>query len=179
MVLACWRGLVHRRPTEDPGPCVRACRRCGWRGDYSWRLTVLVRPSAERTTADFGHCGGLCEPSQGDPRTTRRRNPLLATIRWGAGRCRWVEPCCCSWSWCSDRPGRCAAIAYCIRWIWTDTNAGFTLYDGYNRDATGASDQRFDRKHDGLPGHWMKWDARNISRNARPISSGVNPVPCA
>jgi len=29
--------------------------------------------------------------------------------------------------------------------IWTDTNAGFTLYDGYNPDATGASDQRFIR----------------------------------
>jgi len=27
--------------------------------------------------------------------------------------------------------------------IWTDTNAGFTLYDGYNADATGASDQSF------------------------------------
>ena len=26
--------------------------------------------------------------------------------------------------------------------IWTDTNAGITLYDGYNPDATGASDQR-------------------------------------
>jgi 4-amino-4-deoxy-L-arabinose transferase-like glycosyltransferase len=29
--------------------------------------------------------------------------------------------------------------------IWTDTNSGFTLYDGFNPDATGASDQRFVR----------------------------------
>jgi hypothetical protein len=29
------------------------------------------------------------------------------------------------------------------RWIWLDTNSGFTLYDGYNADATGASDQTF------------------------------------
>lgn len=29
------------------------------------------------------------------------------------------------------------------RAIWTDTNAGITLYDGYNPAATGASDQRF------------------------------------
>jgi hypothetical protein len=29
------------------------------------------------------------------------------------------------------------------RLIWTDTNSGITLYDGYNPDATGASDQQF------------------------------------
>lgn len=29
------------------------------------------------------------------------------------------------------------------RWIWLDTNSGFTLYDGYNADATGGSDQSF------------------------------------
>lgn len=29
------------------------------------------------------------------------------------------------------------------RWIWLDTNSGFTLYDGCNPDATGASDQSF------------------------------------
>ena len=28
-------------------------------------------------------------------------------------------------------------------WVWTSTNAGFTAYDGFNPDATGASDQRF------------------------------------
>jgi hypothetical protein len=28
-------------------------------------------------------------------------------------------------------------------WIWTTTNAGVTLYDGFNPGATGASDQRF------------------------------------
>ncbi len=30
-------------------------------------------------------------------------------------------------------------------WIWTTTNDGFTLYDGLNPDATGASDQRWSR----------------------------------
>jgi hypothetical protein len=29
------------------------------------------------------------------------------------------------------------------RWIWLDTNTGFTLYDGYNPNASGASDQDF------------------------------------
>ncbi|HEX8523457.1 MAG TPA: glycosyltransferase family 39 protein [Tepidisphaeraceae bacterium] len=29
------------------------------------------------------------------------------------------------------------------QWVWTSTNAGFTAFDGFNRDATGASDQRF------------------------------------
>jgi len=28
-------------------------------------------------------------------------------------------------------------------WIWTSTNAGITRYDGFNPDATGASDQSF------------------------------------
>lgn len=28
-------------------------------------------------------------------------------------------------------------------WIWTTTNEGITRYDGFNPDATGASDQRF------------------------------------
>jgi hypothetical protein len=28
-------------------------------------------------------------------------------------------------------------------WTWLDTNSGFTLYDGYNPDATGASDQSY------------------------------------
>jgi 4-amino-4-deoxy-L-arabinose transferase-like glycosyltransferase len=28
-------------------------------------------------------------------------------------------------------------------WIWTSTNAGITRYDGFNSDATGASDQKF------------------------------------
>ena len=28
-------------------------------------------------------------------------------------------------------------------WVWTTTNTGITLYDGFNRTATGASDQRF------------------------------------
>jgi 4-amino-4-deoxy-L-arabinose transferase-like glycosyltransferase len=28
-------------------------------------------------------------------------------------------------------------------WVWTTTNSGVTLYDGFNPDATGASDQRF------------------------------------
>ncbi len=30
-------------------------------------------------------------------------------------------------------------------WIWTDTNAGFTAYDGFNPNATGASNQDFVR----------------------------------
>lgn len=32
------------------------------------------------------------------------------------------------------------------RWVWLDTNGGFTLYDGFNPTATGGSDQRFIRQ---------------------------------
>jgi 4-amino-4-deoxy-L-arabinose transferase-like glycosyltransferase len=36
------------------------------------------------------------------------------------------------------------------QWIWTTTNAGITAYDGFNDDATGASDQRFALKVPGI-----------------------------
>ena len=35
-------------------------------------------------------------------------------------------------------------------WIWTTTNAGITAYDGFNDDATGASDQRFTTRTPGI-----------------------------
>ena len=35
-------------------------------------------------------------------------------------------------------------------WIWTTTNAGITAYDGFNDDATGASDQRFATRVPGI-----------------------------
>jgi 4-amino-4-deoxy-L-arabinose transferase-like glycosyltransferase len=35
-------------------------------------------------------------------------------------------------------------------WVWTTTNGGITVYDGFNDDATGASDQRFTRSIPGL-----------------------------
>jgi hypothetical protein len=45
-------------------------------------------------------------------------------------------------------------------WIWTTTNEGITRYDGFNPDATGASDQSFLQ--------WMPWtaDMTEIGRNA-------------
>lgn len=36
------------------------------------------------------------------------------------------------------------------QWIWTTTNAGITAYDGFNDDATGASDQRLALKVPGI-----------------------------
>ena len=36
------------------------------------------------------------------------------------------------------------------QWIWTTTNAGITAYDGFNDQATGASDQRFASETPGL-----------------------------
>jgi 4-amino-4-deoxy-L-arabinose transferase-like glycosyltransferase len=36
------------------------------------------------------------------------------------------------------------------QWIWTTTNGGITAYDGFNDDATGASDQRFAARVPGL-----------------------------
>jgi hypothetical protein len=36
------------------------------------------------------------------------------------------------------------------RWVWTSTNGGITAYDGFNPEATGASDQRFTTRLPGL-----------------------------
>ena len=52
-------------------------------------------------------------------------------------------------------------------WIWTSTNDGITQYDGFNPDATGASDQSFVRS---MP--WTR-DMTEIARS-RYFSESAN-----
>ena len=79
------------------------------------------------------------------------------------------------------------------RWIWTTTNGGITAYDGFNDDATGASDQRMIAR---LPGatqatelqrdeffaaeasHWLKTHPRRVVELAiAKILRTWSPVP--
>jgi hypothetical protein len=61
-----------------------------------------------------------------------------------------------SWRRCLIRASSAAALTVLVllpwalrnhyvlgQFVWTTTNGGFTLYDGFNSSATGASDQRF------------------------------------
>ncbi len=78
-------------------------------------------------------------------------------------------------------------------WVWTTTNAGITLYDGFNPRATGGSDQRF-IEGNALPGSMneaarsryfriqaMDWLRGNPLKlpvlSARKILRGWSPVP--
>ena len=98
-------------------------------------LAVLVRPSAVALPVLLGLLSVFLnraartayQPHVGD-RSARRVPPSLAMILVTIG-------CLLPW-----------AVRNRVvlgRWIWLDTNSGFTLYDGYNPDATGASDQTF------------------------------------
>ena len=69
--------------------------------------------------------------------------PLLATVS-AVPRWSWARPTAVAaltlivlmpWAWMNQR--------VMGAWVWTSTNSGFTMYDGFNPKATGASDQSF------------------------------------
>jgi len=78
-------------------------------------------------------------------------------------------------------------------WVWTTTNAGITLYDGFNPAATGASDQRFVTNQSQLRSinevdrseffqasakHWIRENWRAIpGLSIRKVLRGWSPVP--
>lgn len=51
------------------------------------------------------------------------------------------------------------------QWLWTSTNDGLTAYDGFNPDATGASDQSFVER---MP--WLKYPAMDELQRSRYLS---------
>ena len=120
----------------------RGGRSGSWRDTLIWlaggallALSVLVRPSAAALpvllgiTAVFVNRAGSSagqRPNQG-----RARWPLPV----GATMVLLVVLALLPWSLRNRH--------VLGRWVWLDTNAGFTLYDGYNPDATGGSDQSF------------------------------------
>jgi 4-amino-4-deoxy-L-arabinose transferase-like glycosyltransferase len=112
------------------GPWPEGGKRLAWLGGgIMLALAVLVRPGAILIPVVLG-CGAALV-NRDLHRTYRSQWPLpvaatmllltgLALFPWAA-RNRWTVGA----------------------WIWTTTNDGITRYDGFNPDATGASDQRF------------------------------------
>ena len=118
----------------------RGGRTSNWKLTVAWVtgamllcLSVLVRPSALGLPVVLGYAvlwmnrrkGGAYE------RVTRSRWPMPV----GATMVGLIGLTLLPWAWRNYRE--------LGAWVWLDTNSGFTLYDGYNADATGASDQSF------------------------------------
>ena len=97
-----------------------------WAGVILLALAVLVRPSAIGLPVILGVISIFVNRERGRPYDWR-----WASIGAVAVTILVLLP----WAWRNDR--------LLGRWIWTTTNKGITQYDGFNPDATGASDQRF------------------------------------
>lgn len=108
----------------------------GLLGGWVLALSVLVRPSAMLLPVILGTAGALLNrrrrgayPKEWPlpPATTQVLLTVVVLLPWAYRNHRVLG-----------------------RWIWTTTNGGITAYDGFNPDATGASDQRFTTRLPGL-----------------------------
>lgn len=106
------------------------------RPNYLWggivlALSVLVRPSGVLLPVGLGICAAFLHHVPGD--VTPRRRWLRLPV--GTTMLLLVLLTLLPWAL------RNRAILQ--EWIWLTTNAGVTRYDGFNPEATGASDQSF------------------------------------
>jgi 4-amino-4-deoxy-L-arabinose transferase-like glycosyltransferase len=92
-------------------------------------LSILVRPGAIGLAIVLGVLGAIA--NRGTERAYHRRWPLPVGTTMLLLTLAAVVP----WGWRNHR--------VLGQWIWTSTNGGITVYDGFNPDASGASDQRF------------------------------------
>ncbi len=126
--MLCW-GMVLLVLSGGPWP-IRRSRLIAWLGGgLLLALSVLVRPGAAGLPVLLGIAAAIANRNAPTPRRARWPLPVIATMLvltgivlfpW-ASRNRWVLK----------------------SWIWTTTNTGITYYDGFNPDATGASNQKF------------------------------------
>lgn len=107
-----------------------------WRATIVWlagglilALSVLVRQSAIALPVALGIAAAFANRRQGSP--YHRNWPLPV----GSTMLLLTVLILLPWAWRN--------YSVLGRWIWTTTNGGITLYDGFNPDATGASDQSF------------------------------------
>jgi 4-amino-4-deoxy-L-arabinose transferase-like glycosyltransferase len=100
-----------------------------WVGAIELALSVLVRPSALLLPIVLAIGGAVANRRAGGPYLSRWAPPVATTVL--LIQMAVLAP------WCY-RNWRVLGS-----WVMTTTNAGVTLYDGLNPDATGASDQRF------------------------------------
>jgi 4-amino-4-deoxy-L-arabinose transferase-like glycosyltransferase len=130
-----WQGLpVH---ADDPMAPARAYSFCNpLVGAALLALAILVRPSGIALPVLLGITAALLNRHRHGaypnwwplpPATTLLLFTLAALAPWGYRNHRLLG-----------------------HWVWTTTNGGITAYDGFNDDATGASDQRFASRISGL-----------------------------
>jgi len=108
----------------------------GWAGTGRWLLgvvvlaaSVLVRQSAIGLPLVVSLAAAVVNRGRGTPYHRRWPLPVGATVVLVTFLV--LLP----WAW-----RNCRVLG---EWVWTATNGGITLYDGFNPDATGASDQTF------------------------------------
>jgi len=111
-------------------------RRRWWPAALILLLAVSVRPSAILLGPLLAAAAGMMNPAAGsayplvlDARSARRA--FVAASIVALVTVVGLVP----WAWRNHR--------MLGAWVWTTTNGGVTLYDGFNPAATGASDQRF------------------------------------
>lgn len=128
-------GFGRAAPDEHAG---RPARVLVWlAGGLLLALAVLVRPSAGALPLVLG-IGAVFVNSRG--RTAYQSSPAVAPLG------RWPLPVGSTMLFLVAlvlTPWVLRNYKVLHRFIWTDTNSGITLFDGFNPDATGASDQRF------------------------------------
>ncbi|MDP9174814.1 MAG: glycosyltransferase family 39 protein [Planctomycetota bacterium] len=126
--LLCW-GIVLLVVSDGPWPKGKLRLTAWLAGGLLLALSVLVRPGAIAIPVALGWAAALVNRHRQPSYRSHWPLPVGATmllltavvlLPWAA-RNRWVLG----------------------SWIWTSTNAGITTYDGFNPDATGASDQSF------------------------------------
>jgi 4-amino-4-deoxy-L-arabinose transferase-like glycosyltransferase len=109
----------------------RTATACWLCGGLLLALAALVRPSAAALPLVLGIAAAFMN----------RRAPPARQPRWplpvGATMLLLTLLVLAPWAYRNDR--------LLGQWIWTTTNGGITAYDGFNPDATGASDQSFVR----------------------------------
>lgn len=118
----------------------RGSRTSSWKLTLAWLsgaillcLSILVRPSAIGLPVVLGYATLWMnrKGAEAYEQVPRPRWPVPV----GATMLALILLTLLPWAWRNFRE--------LGAWVWLDTNSGFTLYDGYNPDATGASDQSF------------------------------------
>ncbi|MGH7180080.1 MAG: hypothetical protein ACREJC_22070, partial [Tepidisphaeraceae bacterium] len=104
-------------------------RRASAAGVALLALSVLVRPSAFALPAILAYLASNLHPSDG-----ARPHPARSFAHAG-GAIILTLLVLFPWAWRNHR--------LLGTWVWTSTNSGFTMYDGFNPDADGSSDQSF------------------------------------
>jgi 4-amino-4-deoxy-L-arabinose transferase-like glycosyltransferase len=105
-----------------------------WRANFLWggallAVSVLVRPGAVGLPIVLGVGAVFVMHHRGELRSSGLRIPVATTML------ALVVAALAPWAMRNhERLGQ---------WIWLTTNGGITRYDGFNQEATGASDQSF------------------------------------